>query len=75
MTCAPATTWRRKAANFGEGTSPVERLGRLANRLSEAGTAWKKVADAATPLYDSLNEQQKRVFVVLSCEMLRMRHH
>ena len=65
----------KEGGEFGEGTSPVERLGRLANRLSEAGTAWKKVADAAKPLYDSLNEQQKRVFVFLSREMLRMRHH
>ena len=59
----------------GEGASPVDRLDRLASRLSEAGAALKKVADAARPLYDSLDEQQKRVFGFLSREMMRMRHH
>ena len=65
----------KESGEFGEGMSPVGRLDRLANRLSEAGTAWKKVADAAKPLYDSLDEQQKRVFGFLSREMMRMRHH
>jgi hypothetical protein len=65
----------KEGGEFGEGMSPVERLDRLANRLSEAGAALKKVADAAKPLYDSLDEQQKRVFGFLSREMMRMRHH
>jgi hypothetical protein len=55
--------------------SPVQHLDRLANRLSEAGAALKKVADAAKPLYDSLDGQQKRVFGFLSREMTRMQHH
>jgi len=65
----------KEGGEFGEAISPVERLDRLANRLSEAGAALKKVADAAKPLYDSLDEQQKRVFGFLSREMMRMRHH
>jgi len=58
----------------GEGVSPVDRLDRLASRLSEAGAALKNVADSAKPLYDSLDDQQKRVFGFLSREMMRMGH-
>jgi hypothetical protein len=65
----------KEGGEFGEAMSPVERLDRLANRLSEAGAALKKVADAAKPLYNSLDEEQKRVFGFLSREMMRMRHH
>lgn len=65
----------KEDGEFGEGMSPVGRLDRLANRLSEAGAALKKVADAAKPLYDSLDEPQKRAFGFLSREMMRMRHH
>jgi hypothetical protein len=54
--------------------SPVERLDQLANRLSEAGAALKKVADAAKPLYGSLDEHQKPVLGLLSREMMRLRH-
>src|SRR6516225_2450636 len=64
----------KEGGEFGEAMSPVERLDRLANRLSEAGAALKKVADAAKPLYNSLDEEQKRVFGFLSREMMRMRH-
>jgi zinc resistance-associated protein len=64
----------KEGGEFGEGMSPVERLDRLASRLGEASAALKKVADAAKPLYDSLDERQKRVFGFLSREMMRMRH-
>jgi hypothetical protein len=65
----------KEGGEFGEGMSPIGRLDRLASRLSEAGAALKKVADAAKPLYDSLDEQQKRVFGMLSREMMHMGHH
>jgi hypothetical protein len=65
----------KEDGEFGEGMSPVGRLDRLANRLSEAGAALKKVANTAKPLYDTLDEQQKRAFGFLSREMMRMRHH
>jgi LTXXQ motif family protein len=64
----------KEGGEFGEAMSPVARLDRLASRLSEAGAALKKVADAAKPLYDSLDEDQKRVFGFLSREMMRPRH-
>ena len=65
----------KEGGEFGEAMSPVERLDRLANRLSEAGTALERVAGAAKPLYDSLDQEQKRVFGFLSREMMRMGHH
>ena len=65
----------KEGGEFGEDMSPIARLDRLAGRLSEAGAALKKVADAAKPLYDSLDGEQKRVFGFLSREMMRMGHH
>ena len=65
----------KEGGEFGEGMSPVGRLDRLASQLSEAGAALKKVADAAKPLYDSLNDEQRHVFGFLSREMMHMRHH
>jgi len=55
----------KEGGEFGEGMSPVGRLDRLANRLSEAGAALKKVADAAKPLYASLDDSQKHKFGML----------
>jgi LTXXQ motif family protein len=49
----------------GEGASPVDRLEAMADRMSEAAPAIKKVADAAKPLYASLDDTQKRVFAIL----------
>ena len=65
----------KEGGEFGIAMSPVERLDRLASRLSEASAALKKVADAAKPLYDSLDQEQKRVFGFLSREMMHMQHH
>jgi hypothetical protein len=65
----------KEGGEFGEAMSPVQRLTQLANRLSEAGAALNKVAEAAKPLYDSLDERQKRVFGFLSREMMSMPHH
>ena len=50
--------------NMDEGhpMSPIDRLDMMATHLMQAGTALKKVADAAKPLYASLDNSQKRVF-------------
>ena len=64
-----------KDSEGGERMSPVDRLDRMATRLSDAGAALKKIADAAKPLYASLDEQQQRIFNFLSREMMRMGHH
>jgi hypothetical protein len=45
---------------------PVERLQRRADVLTTSGTALKRLADAAAPLYQSLDEAQKRRFAMLS---------
>jgi LTXXQ motif family protein len=58
----------------GEGMSPIDRLDRLASRLTQAGAALQKVADAAKPLYASLDDTQKRMFGFLAHEMMAMGH-
>lgn len=50
----------------------VERLATRADAMSQRGTALKKVADAAAPLYKSLDEGQQRRFVMLA--RLEARH-
>jgi zinc resistance-associated protein len=45
---------------------PLERLALRADVLSQRGAALKKVADAAGPLYKSLDEAQKHRFIVLA---------
>jgi hypothetical protein len=45
---------------------PIERLRNHADDLTTRGTMLKSVADAAAPLYQSLDEAQKRRFVALA---------
>ena len=45
--------------------SPVDRLARASERLSARAADLQKLATAAKPLYDSLDESQKRRFAVL----------
>ncbi len=45
--------------------SPIDRLDAMAHRLSKAATDVKQIADAARPLYASLDETQKHEFVTL----------
>jgi hypothetical protein len=49
----------------GERMSPVDRLEAMSDRLSRGATNVKKIADAAKPLYDSLDEIQKHKFGML----------
>lgn len=58
----------------GEAVSPVERLEAMGQRMSERGAAITKVADAAKPLYASLDNSQKRQFVLLGRELFMMGH-
>jgi zinc resistance-associated protein len=59
---------------IGPTVSPVDRLEAIAQRMSERSAAIKKVADAAAPLYASLDETQKRLFGLLGGERLMMGH-
>jgi zinc resistance-associated protein len=45
---------------------PVDRLRRRATTMSDLGGGLKKLADAAEPLYKSLDENQKRRFAMLN---------
>ena len=45
---------------------PVERLTLRADVMSQRGAALKKLADAAGPLYKSLDDAQKHRFIVLA---------
>ena len=58
----------------GDAVSPVERLEAMGRRMSERGAAVLKVADAAKPLYASLDDPQKRMFALLGDELLMMGH-
>jgi hypothetical protein len=49
----------------GERMSPIDHLEAMADRLSQGATNIKKIADAAKPLYDSLDESQKHKFGML----------
>ena len=68
----------------GEPMSPVDHLEAMADRLSQGATDIKKIADAAKPLYNSLDEPQKHKFGMLgrmfmpersSFAMDMMHHH
>ena len=51
--------------------SPIDRLGRMGELMTRRGTALKRLADAAAPLYQSLDEAQKRRFVILGRPLSR----
>jgi hypothetical protein len=61
--------------------SPIERLQRRADAMTTRGSALKRLADAAAPLYQSLDDAQKRRFAMLARFMRprdggeMMRHH
>ena len=57
-----------------EHMSPVDRLQAMADHLSQGGANLKKIADAAKPLYDSLDESQKHNFAMLGRDMLMPEH-
>ena len=46
--------------------NPADRISRRATAMIETGNALKKLGDATGPLYNSLDENQKRRFAVLS---------
>jgi LTXXQ motif family protein len=54
--------------------SPIDRLEALGQGMSERGAAITKVADAAKPLYGSLDDSQKRRFVLLGRVLFMMEH-
>ena len=60
--------WReRREADNNEAAevNPIDRLARVSERLSARAADLQKLAAAAKPLYDSLDDSQKRRFAVL----------
>ncbi len=55
-------------------TTPFDRLARHADAMAKTGAALKQIADTGTPLYQSLDDAQKRRFRILA-HMLRPHHH
>ena len=46
----------------GERPSPIERMTEMSEHLAKASAEMKSIADAAKPLFDSLDESQKHHF-------------
>jgi zinc resistance-associated protein len=58
--------WFAARASADRPKGPIERLSLRAQVMTERGAALKKLADAAGPLYSSLDDAQKHRFVVLA---------
>jgi len=58
--------WFAARASADRPKDPIERLGLRAQVMSDRGASLKKIADAAGPLYKSLDDGQKHRFVVLA---------
>jgi hypothetical protein len=60
--------WRERrdeGADQESDVNPIDRLTRASERLSARAADLQKLANAAKPLYDSLDDSQKRRFAVL----------
>jgi len=67
--------WEQRGDNQRtDEVNPIDRLERRADAIIARGTALKHFADAAGPLYQSLDDGQKHRFVLLSRPM-RPQHH
>jgi|SRR5271169_1749292 len=49
----------------GDNLSPMDRLNAKAERIAQSAANLKKIVEAATPLYASLNDAQKPKFITL----------
>jgi hypothetical protein len=57
-----------------ETVSPIDRLEAMGQGMSARGAAIEKVAEAGKPLYASLDDSQKRRFVMLGRALFMMGH-
>ena len=55
-------------------TTPFERMAGRADNMAKISAALKRIANAGTPLYQSLDDAQKGRFKILA-RMLRLHHH
>ena len=58
--------WFAARASADRPKDPIERLALRADVMTQRGAALKKLADAAGPLYKSLDDGQKHRFMVLA---------
>jgi zinc resistance-associated protein len=63
----------QQPSNQQPSANPIERLQKRADAMTTRGTALKHLADAAAPLYQSLDDAQKQRFTMLARVMRR--HH
>ncbi len=67
--------WHEKAKEHHEHPDLIENLRQGAKAMTERAGELEKIADAAKPLYDTLDEAQKRRFGMLFHVMARMHGH
>lgn len=67
------TQFRTEQRDRDTPLNPIERLRRGADFMSETGTDLKRLADAADPLYKTLDDAQKRRFDALARRGMHMR--
>ena len=72
---ARAVEWREKAKEHHEKRDLIEGFRLGAKHLSARGAELEKIADAAKPLYESLDDAQKHRFGVLLHEVFRHNEH
>lgn len=62
---ARVAEWHQKAGEISEHRSVIDRLEQRAKHLAMRSAEMEKLADAAKPLYDSLDDAQKGRFRIL----------
>jgi hypothetical protein len=72
---ARAAQWREKCKEDHEHRNLIDMLRFGATSLSARGAELGKIADAAKPLYDSLEDAQKHRFGILMHVILKPHHH
>ena len=65
----------RETARGDERPSPIDRMNTMADRLAKASTDIKAIAAAAKPLYDSLDDGQRRHFGPLMATLIQHGQH
>ena len=68
-----ADRFREMRAHEDDDNQPtlIDRLNRISDRLAKRSTEIKLVAEAAAPLYSSLDDEQKRIFAALLRDLRR----
>ena len=70
-----ATRAMRDATHGEERLSPIEHMNTMADHLAKASTEIKAIAAAAKPLYDSLDDGQRRHFGPLMATLIEHGSH